>query len=62
MSRYVYPGGQSPLLLHDYLREVARSPFELISIDDDRHNYYLTCKRWARTSGRQARRDRGPVG
>jgi cyclopropane-fatty-acyl-phospholipid synthase len=47
MSRYVYPGGQSPLLLHDYLREVAHSPFELISLDDDRHNYYLTCKRWA---------------
>ena len=47
MSRYVYPGGSSPLLLHQYLREVARSPFELISVDDDRHNYYLTCKRWA---------------
>jgi cyclopropane-fatty-acyl-phospholipid synthase len=47
MSRLVYPGGQSPLLLHDYLHEVARSPFELISIDDDRHNYMLTCKRWA---------------
>jgi cyclopropane-fatty-acyl-phospholipid synthase len=48
MSRYVYPGGQSPLLLHQYLREVARSPFELISIADDRHNYFLTCQRWAR--------------
>jgi cyclopropane-fatty-acyl-phospholipid synthase len=47
MSRYVYPGGQSPLLLHQYLREVADSPFELIRLDDDRHNYYLTCKRWA---------------
>jgi cyclopropane-fatty-acyl-phospholipid synthase len=47
MSRYVYPGGQSPLLLHEYLREVAHSPFELISLDDDRHNYMLTCKRWA---------------
>jgi cyclopropane-fatty-acyl-phospholipid synthase len=47
MSRYVYPGGSSPLLLHDYLREVARSPFELTSLIDDRHNYYLTCLRWA---------------
>jgi cyclopropane-fatty-acyl-phospholipid synthase len=47
MSRYVYPGGQSPLLLHQYLREVAHSPFELISVQDDRHNYHLTCKRWA---------------
>ena len=47
MSRYVYPGGSSPLLLHQYLREVARSPFELVSLADDRHNYYLTCTRWA---------------
>ncbi|HWB37028.1 MAG TPA: class I SAM-dependent methyltransferase, partial [Rugosimonospora sp.] len=38
MSRYVYPGGSSPLLLHQYLREVARSPFELVSVADDRHN------------------------
>ncbi len=48
MSRYVYPGKSSPLLLHDYLREVARSPFELVSVNDDRHNYYLTCREWAR--------------
>ncbi len=47
MSRYIYPGGSSPLLLHEYLRRVAHSPFELISVDDDRHNYYLTCKIWA---------------
>ncbi|OLB75135.1 MAG: methyltransferase type 12 [Actinobacteria bacterium 13_2_20CM_2_71_6] len=47
MRRYVYPGGSSPLLLHAYLREVARSPFELISVVDDRHNYFLTCQRWA---------------
>jgi cyclopropane-fatty-acyl-phospholipid synthase len=48
LSRYIYPGKSSPLLLHDYLRQVARSPFELVSIDDDRHNYYLTCREWAR--------------
>jgi cyclopropane-fatty-acyl-phospholipid synthase len=48
MSRYIYPGESSPLLLHSYLRQVARSPFELISVEDDRHNYYLTCREWAR--------------
>jgi len=48
MSRYIYPGESSPLLLHAYLRQVARSPFELVSVDDDRHNYYLTCREWAR--------------
>ncbi|GAA1847745.1 class I SAM-dependent methyltransferase [Asanoa iriomotensis] len=48
MKRYIYPGNSAPLLLHQYLRHVARSPFELISIDDDRHNYYLTCREWAK--------------
>jgi cyclopropane-fatty-acyl-phospholipid synthase len=48
MFRYVYPGGSAPLLLHDYLRHVARSPFELLSVVDDRHNYFLTCREWAR--------------
>jgi cyclopropane-fatty-acyl-phospholipid synthase len=48
MSRYIYPGQSSPLLLHSYLRQVARSPFQLVSVDDDRHNYYLTCREWAR--------------
>lgn len=47
MKRYIYPGASAPLLLHQYLRHVARSPFELLSIDDDRHNYYLTCREWA---------------
>jgi cyclopropane-fatty-acyl-phospholipid synthase len=47
MSRYIYPGRQSPLLLHEYLRYVARSPFELVRVEDDRHNYHLTCKAWA---------------
>ena len=47
MSRYVYPGGPRRCCCTSYLREVARSPFELISVDDDRHNYYLTCQRWA---------------
>jgi cyclopropane-fatty-acyl-phospholipid synthase len=48
MSRYIYPGKSSPLLLHSYLHQVARSPFELISVDDDRHNYFLTCREWAK--------------
>jgi cyclopropane-fatty-acyl-phospholipid synthase len=48
MSRYIYPGKSSPLVLHSYLREVARSPFELLSVQDDRHNYFLTCREWAR--------------
>jgi cyclopropane-fatty-acyl-phospholipid synthase len=48
MKRYIYPGNSAPLLLHQYLKQVARSPFELLSLTDDRHNYYLTCREWAR--------------
>jgi cyclopropane-fatty-acyl-phospholipid synthase len=48
MSRYIWPGGSSPLLLHQYLANVARSPFELSSVIDERHNYYLTCREWGR--------------
>ncbi len=44
---YIYPGNSAPLLLHSYLRQVARSPFELVSLTDDRHNYFLTCREWA---------------
>ena len=48
MKRYIYPGASAPLLLHQYLRQVAHSPFELLSLADDRHNYYLTCREWAK--------------
>jgi cyclopropane-fatty-acyl-phospholipid synthase len=46
MSRYIYPGNASPMVLQDYVRAVARSPFELISVHEDRHNYFLTCRDW----------------
>ena len=48
LKKYIYPGNSAPLLLHSYLREVARSPLEVVSLVDDRHNYYLTCREWAR--------------
>ncbi|WP_436530850.1 class I SAM-dependent methyltransferase [Actinoplanes sp. HUAS TT8] len=47
-KQYVYPGRSAPLLLHQYLHQVARSPFDLLSVQDDRHNYYLTCREWAK--------------
>ncbi|GAA2647960.1 cyclopropane-fatty-acyl-phospholipid synthase [Paractinoplanes durhamensis] len=46
-KKYVYPGRSAPLLLHSYLRQVAHSPFELLNVEDDRHNYFLTCRAWA---------------
>ncbi|MFD7658906.1 class I SAM-dependent methyltransferase [Actinosynnema sp. NPDC059797] len=48
MTRLVYPGRSTPLLLHRYLAHVARSPFRLVELHDERHNYFLTCREWAR--------------
>jgi cyclopropane-fatty-acyl-phospholipid synthase len=43
----VFEGNGSLLCLHEYLAEVARSPFRLQGVWDDRHNYYLTTRAWA---------------
>jgi cyclopropane-fatty-acyl-phospholipid synthase len=47
-ERYVFRGNGTPLCLHDYLREVARSPFEIETVLNDRENYGLTTLHWAR--------------
>lgn len=47
ISKWVFEGNTSPLCLEDYLAEVARSPFELVAIRNDRHNYFLSCQKWA---------------
>ncbi len=48
MKKYIYPGRSTPVVLHRYLSAVAHSPMEVLSVDDERHNYYLTCLAWAR--------------
>jgi cyclopropane-fatty-acyl-phospholipid synthase len=48
LERYLFPGNGSPLCLHEYLAEVARSPFQLLGVYDDRRNYGLTTAAWAR--------------
>ena len=47
-ERYIFRGNGTPLCLHDYLGEVARSPFEVESVFNDRENYGLTTLHWAR--------------
>ena len=47
MAKYVFEGNASLLCLHEYLQEVAKSPFEVEGVWNDRHNYYLTTKAWA---------------
>ncbi|MBL7500374.1 class I SAM-dependent methyltransferase [Frankia sp. CNm7] len=47
MSRHIYPGRSTPLVLHDYLACVARSPFRVRTVIEDTRNYLLTCRAWA---------------
>ena len=47
LRRHIYPGNGTPMCLHDYLRAVAESPFQLEAVHDDRHSYALTAKHWA---------------
>src|SRR5207248_10004428 len=44
---HVWPGNATPLHLSGYLHELERTPFELISVRNDRRNYLLTTKHWA---------------
>lgn len=45
--RFVFPGNTTPLCLHDYLAEVAETPFEVLAVHNDRESYRLTCLHWA---------------
>ena len=46
--RYVYPGNPSPMCLHDYLKELSCSMFELKELHNDRKSYYLTALWWVK--------------
>ncbi|MBV9759095.1 MAG: class I SAM-dependent methyltransferase [Acidobacteriaceae bacterium] len=45
--KYIYPGDETPLHLQSYLEAVAETPFELISVQNDRNSYRLTSQHWA---------------
>ena len=47
MAKHLFPGNGSPLCLHDYLAELARTPLQLLGVHDDRHSYHLTTRAWA---------------
>ena len=47
MVRHIYPGNHSFLVLDDFVNKVAKTPFEILEIQNDRHSYYLTFKQWA---------------
>lgn len=45
-ERHIFRGNGSQLCLHEYLDAVSRTPFELETVINDRHNYSLTCRAW----------------
>lgn len=47
VTKWIFEGNASGLCLHKYLAELARTPFEVVLIENDRRNYYLTCRKWA---------------
>jgi len=47
ITKWVFQGNTSPLCLEEYLHEVAATPFEVVAVKNDRHNYFLSCKKWA---------------
>mgnify|MGYP006213774581 CR=1 FL=1 len=46
-ERHIYRGNGSQMVLHEYLAAVARSPFEVEVVHNDRHSYMLTTLAWA---------------
>jgi cyclopropane-fatty-acyl-phospholipid synthase len=47
LEKFIYPGNGSLMCLHEYLAEVAATPFRLRGVWDDNHSYYLTLRHWA---------------
>ncbi|MDH4263924.1 MAG: class I SAM-dependent methyltransferase [Spirochaetia bacterium] len=48
LARYVFPGNHSYFCLQEFLKQVAKSGFELKNVFNDRYSYYLTCTQWAK--------------
>lgn len=46
-ERHIFPGNGSPVCIHDYLKQVAASPFSVMGVYNDTHNYELTTRYWA---------------
>jgi cyclopropane-fatty-acyl-phospholipid synthase len=47
ITRYIFPSGHSFFCLHDFMAALSHAKFEVVTIINDRKNYFLTCKAWA---------------
>lgn len=55
MVKYIYGGNHSFLVLHDFLTALARTPLEVLELQNDRTSYFLTFQQWARNFDRNRR-------
>jgi cyclopropane-fatty-acyl-phospholipid synthase len=56
LLRHLFPGNGTVLCLHKYLKAVSDTPFAVVNVVNDRHNYLLTARHWAQNldSNREA--------
>ncbi|MDH4275495.1 MAG: class I SAM-dependent methyltransferase [Gammaproteobacteria bacterium] len=47
ISQYIFPGDHAYFCLHTFLADAAKTRMEVLTVYNDRHNYFLTCKAWA---------------
>jgi cyclopropane-fatty-acyl-phospholipid synthase len=47
LLRHLFPGNGTVLCLHKYLKAVSDTPFAVLNVINDRHNYLLTARHWA---------------
>jgi len=47
ITKWIYEGNTSPLCIEKYTAALAKTPLEIIEMQNDRRNYFLTCKKWA---------------
>jgi cyclopropane-fatty-acyl-phospholipid synthase len=46
LTKWVFEGNTSPLNLAKYTRALETTDLEVLLLQNDAHNYYLTCKKW----------------
>lgn len=53
----VFPGTTAISASHDFLSHVAQTDFDVHSVFNDYHSYYLTCREWAKRIWRRPQRE-----
>jgi cyclopropane-fatty-acyl-phospholipid synthase len=46
MTKYIYQGLTSRVYFPKFVEAVTKSPFEIVSVVNDRRNYHLTIQHW----------------